>query len=96
VLGVPLVDTAWAIIRRLAHGESPFRADRKHFHHLLLDAGLNQRQAVLVLYTIVALFGVVALMAGSMLKLVALLVLVALMSLAIVVLVRRQRLNVVR
>lgn len=96
VLGVPLIDMAWAVVRRLAHGQSPLRADRKHLHHLLLDAGLSQRQAVAVLYAIVGLFGTVALMAGSFTKLVAFLVLVVLMGLVISVLIQRQRSGVVR
>lgn len=96
VLGVPLVDTVWAVVRRLARGESPFRADRKHFHHLLLDAGLSQRQAVLVLYAVVGLFGLVALMAGSFSKLIALVLLAGLMVVAITWLVRRQRMHVVK
>lgn len=89
VLGVPIVDSLWAAVRRMVHGASPFRADRQHFHHLLLDAGLSQRQAVLTLYAVVAVFGTVALMIGSFSKMVALLVLVGLMAIAIVGLIKR-------
>ncbi|HEY6737151.1 MAG TPA: MraY family glycosyltransferase [Candidatus Saccharimonadia bacterium] len=89
VLGVPIVDSIWAATRRMAHGTSPFRADRQHFHHLLLDAGMTQRQAVLTLYVVVAAFGSVALMIGSFSKLMALFVLVGLMAVAIVGLLRR-------
>jgi UDP-GlcNAc:undecaprenyl-phosphate GlcNAc-1-phosphate transferase len=63
-------------------GVSPFSADRQHFHHLLLDAGLNQRQAVLVVYAVVAVFGMVALSASSMVKLIGFGVLVCVMILA--------------
>lgn len=52
----------------MAHRTSPFRADRQHFHHLLLAAGLTQRQAVLIMYATVAAFGSVALVAGTELK----------------------------
>lgn len=89
VLGVPIVDSMWAAVRRVAQGTSPFKADRQHFHHLLLDAGLSQRQAVLTLYGIVAAFGTVALMIGSFSKLVTFLVLVGLMAIAIVGLIKR-------
>lgn len=89
VLGVPIVDSVWAAVRRLAHGTSPFRADRQHFHHLLLDAGMTQRQAVVTLYAIVAIFGSVALMIGSFSKLVAMVVLVGFMGLAIGWLIKR-------
>jgi UDP-GlcNAc:undecaprenyl-phosphate GlcNAc-1-phosphate transferase len=83
VLGFPIIDALWATTRRLAKRTSPFRADRGHFHHLLLDAGMNQRQAVLTLYAIAIVFGTVALRAGSFSKLVAFIVLLFLMGCAI-------------
>ena len=83
VLGFPIVDAIWAVTRRLARRKSPFRADRGHFHHLLLDVGLTQRQAVLTLYAVAALFGSVALQIGSFAKLLALIVLAFMMAIAI-------------
>jgi UDP-GlcNAc:undecaprenyl-phosphate GlcNAc-1-phosphate transferase len=50
VLGVPIIDTFWIIVRRLLVGRSPFTPDRGHFHHKLLDLGLSHRSAVLVIY----------------------------------------------
>ena len=50
LLGVPIIDAFWIIIRRVSSGRSPFSADRGHFHHRLLDLGLSHRQAVLVIY----------------------------------------------
>jgi UDP-GlcNAc:undecaprenyl-phosphate GlcNAc-1-phosphate transferase len=50
VLGVPIIDTFWIILRRLSQRRSPFSADRGHFHHRLLDLGLSHRQAVLLIY----------------------------------------------
>jgi UDP-GlcNAc:undecaprenyl-phosphate GlcNAc-1-phosphate transferase len=91
VLGVPIVDSIWVALRRVAHRSSPFQPDRQHFHHLLLDAGFTQRQAVTLLYLVVAGFGVVALLIGSFSKLVALLALVALMSVATIGLLKRGR-----
>lgn len=52
VLGVPVIDAFWIIIRRLRSRRSPFSADRGHFHHRLLDLGLTHRQAVLMIYGI--------------------------------------------
>jgi UDP-GlcNAc:undecaprenyl-phosphate GlcNAc-1-phosphate transferase len=49
-LGLPLADTFLAMVRRALRGRSMFQADREHIHHKLLDLGLSQRQAVLVLY----------------------------------------------
>lgn len=60
VMAVPIIDVAWAIVRRIFHGQSPFHADRGHIHHLLLVAGLSQRQVALFMYTTAAAFGVVA------------------------------------
>lgn len=52
VLLVPIADTLWAIIRRVRQGRSPFSADKHHFHHKLLNKGMNQEQTVSVLYAI--------------------------------------------
>jgi UDP-GlcNAc:undecaprenyl-phosphate/decaprenyl-phosphate GlcNAc-1-phosphate transferase len=64
VLGVPIIDTFWIIIRRVSAGRSPFSADRGHLHHRLLDLGLSHRQAVLVIYAL----GVVLAVAGLLLS----------------------------
>ncbi|HEX3082416.1 MAG TPA: MraY family glycosyltransferase [Candidatus Saccharimonadia bacterium] len=78
VLGFPILDAILVAARRIARGVSPFAADRQHFHHLLLDSGMSQRQAVLVIYAIVLAFGVVALASNSLAKFAALIVLVLL------------------
>ncbi len=52
VLGVPIIDTFWIIVRRLSHGGSPFTPDRSHIHHRLLDLGFSHRQTVLAIYGI--------------------------------------------
>ena len=59
-LAVPLTDTAFAFIRRIAHGQSPFHADRGHLHHRLLAMGMSQKQAVAVIYGISAVLGLFA------------------------------------
>ena len=59
-LAVPLFDTIFAFCRRILHGQSPFHADRGHFHHRLIDMGLSQKQAVAVLYSISAILGLSA------------------------------------
>ena len=60
ILGLPIFDTCFAFIRRIAHGQSPMHADRSHVHHRLIDMGLSQKQAVAVLYVISAILGVCA------------------------------------
>lgn len=59
-LALPLADTAFAFVRRIARGQSPFHADKGHFHHRLLAMGMSQKQAVAVLYSVSALLGLVA------------------------------------
>ena len=60
LLALPLFDTGFAIIRRLIHGQSPMHPDRGHVHHRLIDMGLNQKQAVAILYCVSAVFGLSA------------------------------------
>ena len=60
ILGLPIFDTAFAFIRRIANGQSPMHADRSHIHHRLIDMGLNQKQAVATLYVISAILGLSA------------------------------------
>ncbi len=50
VLGIPIFDTTFAIFRRLINKKAPWKADKGHLHHRLLDRGLTQKQAVLTLY----------------------------------------------
>ena len=58
VLGVPILDTAWVIGRRLWSGRSPFKGgDGEHLPHRIHALGLTQVQTVLVLYLICAAFG---------------------------------------
>jgi UDP-GlcNAc:undecaprenyl-phosphate GlcNAc-1-phosphate transferase len=61
VLGVPIIDTFWIIVRRLFQGRSPFSPDRQHIHHRLLDLGLSHRQTVLLIYGLCAALAVLAL-----------------------------------
>lgn len=73
VMGIPALDVAFVILRRVRAGKNPFTtADRGHLHHLLLDHGWGHRHIVL-LYTSVALvFGLTSLVLESWQKLIAL------------------------
>jgi UDP-GlcNAc:undecaprenyl-phosphate GlcNAc-1-phosphate transferase len=75
VMGIPIMDVAWVIVRRIWFGSSPFKADRKHLHFRLLDLGFSQRKTVLILYGIAALFGFLAVFLQSLGKLIALVML---------------------
>jgi UDP-GlcNAc:undecaprenyl-phosphate GlcNAc-1-phosphate transferase len=58
LMGLPILDLLWTIIRRLIEKKNPFTAaDRKHLHHRLLDAGFSVRKAVILLYILTAVFG---------------------------------------
>ena len=60
VLGLPLFDTLFAIIRRVGSGKSIMQADRGHLHHKLIDLGLSQRQSVVIMYTASGALGLCA------------------------------------
>lgn len=65
ILGVPIFDTTFAILRRLINGQSVAVADKGHLHHRLLNRGFSQRKAVLILYAISAGFGIIAILVSQ-------------------------------
>lgn len=77
VIGLPLFDTVFAVFRRLLHGQNPMAPDRGHFHHRLIDMGLNQKQAVAILYAISAILGLAAVVITTSGEMRALLLIVA-------------------
>lgn len=60
LLGLPIFDTGFAIVRRILKGQSPLQADRGHVHHRLIDLGFDQKQSVAILYAFSALMGLTA------------------------------------
>jgi len=50
IMGVPIFDLSFAIMRRMKNRQNIFRPDRGHLHHRLFNIGFSQRKAVLVLY----------------------------------------------
>jgi len=85
VMGIPILDVAWTILRRLLQGKNPFRfADKKHLHHRLLALGLGQRRTVLIFYALSLIFGLSGLFLQSRGKLWALIILIALMFFIVV------------
>ena len=65
-LGVPIIDTIWAVVRRTARGEPFFVADRGHIHHQLLRLGLSQRDAMLSLTALSAGLAMIAVLLGRL------------------------------
>ncbi len=85
VMGIPILDVVWTILRRLAAGQNPFKiADRKHLHFRLLTLGLTVRKSVLLYYALAVIFGFSALFLQSIGKVYALALLVGMMLLAVV------------
>jgi UDP-GlcNAc:undecaprenyl-phosphate/decaprenyl-phosphate GlcNAc-1-phosphate transferase len=89
VLIVPLLNIAWVILDRLRHGANPMRADRRHLHDRLLDAGWSQRQVVSAAYGICALFGAIALLFDKQVKFYVFSVMAVVLAVALIVLVFR-------
>jgi len=66
VMGIPVLDVAWTIIRRLLGRKNPFNfSDKLHLHHRLLNLGIGQRKTVLIFYAFSLIFGLSALFLQS-------------------------------
>lgn len=66
VLAVPLLDTGWAILRRVRGGRAVFSPDKKHLHHRLLELGHSQRRAAVIVYVWSALAATAAIAVGTL------------------------------
>ena len=62
ILGIPILDTLFAIIRRLLKKQPPFKADKEHLHHQLLGMNFSQRTTVLIIYGINLLFAIASIL----------------------------------
>ncbi len=60
ILGIPIFDTLFAIVRRYKNHRPIFEADKGHLHHRLLKLGLSQRQTVLAIYCVDVFLGLSA------------------------------------
>ncbi len=86
IMGIPILDVVWIIIRRLIQGKNPFKfADRQHLHHRLLDLGLSQEKTVLIFYSLSLIFGLSGLFLQSQGKFWALSSLTILMLLIVII-----------
>lgn len=83
VMGVPMTDGIFTIIRRILTGRSPFWHDKKHLHHLLLSLGVGQRRIAFFYWTISGVLGTLALLLSSKLKLFAIIMVVIIVGGAI-------------
>ena len=71
VMAVPLIDGVFTVFRRVLAGKSPFRGDRGHLHHRLLEIGFSERQVALFYWLLCAILGTIALMLSSVEKVLA-------------------------
>lgn len=65
VLGIPILDALWVVLRRLFEGKKPWQGDLKHLHHRLLSLGLPEATVLIVIYTISLVFGVLAVFSSN-------------------------------
>ncbi len=75
-LGVPILDTTFAIVRRFLGGKPIFQPDKGHLHHRLLSLGFTQRQAVFLIYVVSAILGLSAIALTEVSSQIAILILV--------------------
>jgi len=73
VLGVPMIDAVYTLVRRFIKRSSPVKADRGHLHHKLLELGWGRRRIALFYWGVSAILGMIALVVKSQQKLFALL-----------------------
>lgn len=79
ILGLPIFDTGFAIIRRIIKGKPIMTADRGHLHHRLIDMGFSHKQTVAILYSISSLLGLSAVVMSNSGTLKAMILIVAVM-----------------
>lgn len=66
ILAIPIFDTAFAIIRRLLSGKSPFEPDSKHLHHRILNKGFSHKQTTFIIYGVNIILAVIAILTTQM------------------------------
>jgi UDP-GlcNAc:undecaprenyl-phosphate GlcNAc-1-phosphate transferase len=78
VMGVPMVDFIFIIFRRIIHKKSPFKGDKKHLHHMLLNLNWSQRRIALFYWCISGILGIISLTLTSKSKFFTILMVVVL------------------
>jgi len=66
ILAIPIFDTAFAIIRRLLSGKSPFQPDSLHLHHRIMSRGYTHRQTTFIIYGVNVILGIIAILSTQM------------------------------
>lgn len=60
VLGIPILDMIWVVLRRIITGQKFWKGDLKHLHHRLLEAGFSERKVVLLYLGLTVILGTLA------------------------------------
>jgi len=68
IIGVPLSDTFFAIVRRWVNKKPIFAPDKGHLHHRLQDLGFSHRRTVLIIWGVAAVFGVLAIIQSAVVQ----------------------------
>ena len=84
ILGIPLLDTTFAVVRRFLGNRPIMQPDKEHLHHRLMEIGLNHRQTVLCIYAISLVLGFSAIIMTLMSPKHAVILLVALSTTIII------------
>lgn len=74
VMGMPMADGVFTILRRILSKKSPFKSDNKHLYHLLLKTGFSKRKTALFYWFVSAILGIIALALNSWEKLLAIII----------------------
>jgi len=84
LMALPMLDTAFAFVRRGIKGQNPFKADRGHLHHRLLDLNFTQRQTLGLFFTLSTGMGLIALWLAQTRQLLVLTLAISTLFLALV------------
>ncbi|MCX6732026.1 MAG: hypothetical protein NTV98_00625, partial [Candidatus Roizmanbacteria bacterium] len=81
VLAIPMIDALYTLVRRIRKGVSPFKADRGHLHHRLMELGWGKRRIAIFYWLITALLGFASLFLNGIGKLIAIVLIALLLGL---------------
>lgn len=91
VLAVPMIDALYTLIRRIKKGVSPFKADRGHLHHRLMELGWGKRRIAVFYWIVTAILGTASLLLNGIEKLIAFLLVGLLLGLFFFLIDKRKK-----
>jgi len=91
VLAIPMVDAIYTLIRRIRKGASPFKADRGHLHHRLMELGWGKRRIAIFYWLITAILGCASLLLNGVQKLIAFCLIALLLAIFFIVVDKQKK-----